>query len=185
MISTLTFHCRNAVCNTMEDIRAANGATFTYTQTHTKYAFTALIVQVFFFSPCGFKVRPGWFCVIRKAFSFILWQVWNVMCTAAVHEHTLKSSLSLCVFASMCALPLLMMAPKRENPHHHQILLLMSVVPAKGLHSLPLSFCLLWFFLTINMLKSPVGQLLRSVHLSCIWQTDSQSKSLSLTLLKL
>lgn len=96
-----------------------------------------------FFSPCGFKVRPGWFCVIRKAFSFILWQVWNVMCTAAVHEHTLKSSLSLCVFASMCALPLLMMAPKRENPHHHQILLLMSVVPAKGFHSLPLSFCLL------------------------------------------
>lgn len=96
-----------------------------------------------FFSPCGFKVRPGWFCVIRKAFSFILWQVWNVMCTAAVHEHTLKSSLSLCVFASMCALPLLMMAPKRENPHHYQILLLMSVVPAKGFHSLPLSFCLL------------------------------------------
>lgn len=117
------------------------------------------------FSPCGFKVRPGWFCVIRKAFSFILWQVWNVTCTAAVHEHTLKSSLSLCVFASMCALRLLMMAPKRENPHHHQILLLMSVVPAKGFHSLPLSFCLLWFFLTINMLKSPVGHLLRSVHL--------------------
>lgn len=133
------------------------------THRHTQHMYSQHWSYVF--SPCGFKVRPGWFCVIRKAFSFILWQVWNVMCTAAVHEHTLKSSLSLCVFASMCALPLLMMAPKRENPHHYQILLLMSVVPAKGFHSLPLSFCLLWFFLTINMLKSPVGQLLSSVHL--------------------